>query len=85
MLFRSWADEVLHAQIGRRVLKREGISADEARERGRAIHEKTWAALAQYRDRDEQRDWWPTFVRTVLGHDSAVPAESRPALNVFSE
>jgi hypothetical protein len=81
----DWADEVLHAQIGRRVLKREGISADEARERGREVHEKTWAALAQYRDRDEQRDWWPAFVRKVLGHDSAVPAESRPALNVFSE
>ena len=26
----DWADEVLHAQIGRRVLKREGISVDEA-------------------------------------------------------
>jgi hypothetical protein len=79
----DWADEVLHAQIGRRVLKREGISSDEARERAREIHEKTWAALDRYRDRDQQRDWWPAFVRRVLGKESA--ATSRPALNIFSE
>jgi len=79
----DWADEVLHAQIGRRVLKREGISGDEARERARDIHEKTWAALEQYRHLDEQHDWWPAFVRRVLGRDSA--ATTRPELNIFSE
>lgn len=79
----DWADEVLHAQIGRRVLKREGISSDEARERARDIHEKTWAALEQYRHLDEQHDWWPAFVRRVLGKESA--AATRPELNIFSE
>lgn len=79
----DWADEVLHAQIGRRALKREGISIDEARERAQEIHEKTWAALDQYRSLDEQHDWWPEFVRTVLGKASA--AQRRPALNIFSE
>ena len=79
----DWADEVLHAQIGRRVLKREGISSDEAREHAKAIHEKTWAALEQYRSLDEQHDWWPAFVRRVLGRESA--ASTRPELNVFSE
>jgi len=79
----DWADEVLHAQIGRRMLKREGISSDEARERARAIHEKTWAALDQYRRLAEQRDWWPAFVRKVLGRESA--AGARPGLNIFSE
>jgi hypothetical protein len=79
----DWADEVLHAQIGKRVLKREGISSDEARERAKAIHAKTWAALEQYRPRDEQDDWWPAFVRRVLGKDTA--ATSRPELNIFSE
>jgi hypothetical protein len=79
----DWADEVLHAQIGRRMLKREGISGDEARERAKAIHEKTWAALDQYRSRDQQHDWWPEFVRHVLGKESA--AASRPQLNIFSE
>jgi hypothetical protein len=79
----DWADEVLHAQIGRRMLKREGISSDEARDRARAIHEKTWAALEQYRGRDEQHDWWPGFVRKVLGKESV--AATRPELNIFSE
>jgi hypothetical protein len=79
----DWADEVLHAQIGRRVLKREGISSDDAREGAKAIHEKTWAALDQYRHLDEQHDWWPAFVRRVLGKESA--AAGRPELNIFSE
>ena len=79
----DWADEVLHAQIGRRLLKREGISSEEARERAKAIHEKTWAALDQYRSLGEQRDWWPAFVEKVLGRESA--ARLRPDLNIFSE
>jgi hypothetical protein len=68
----DWADEVLHAQIGRRLLKRDGITSDEARERAEHVHAKTWAALDQYRSRNEQRNWWPDFVRRVLGHESAV-------------
>jgi hypothetical protein len=80
----DWADEVLHAQIGRRMLKREGISSEQAREQAKVIHEKTWAALDQYKDRAEQRDWWPEFVRKVLGHESAA-ATARPELNIFSE
>jgi hypothetical protein len=68
----DWADEVLHAQIGRRMLRRDGISAEEARERALAIHEKTWAALDGYRHLGQQRNWWPAFVRRALGHESAV-------------
>lgn len=68
----DWADEVLHARIGRRAMKREGISREEALDMAQRIHEKTWAALAAYRERDPQQDWWPGFVRAVLGHDSAV-------------
>jgi hypothetical protein len=79
----DWADEVLHAQIGRRMLKREGISSDEAREAAQGIHERTWAALEQYDHLDAQQDWWPAFVRRVLGKESA--AAARPGLNIFSE
>jgi hypothetical protein len=64
----DWADEVLHAQIGRRMLRRDGITRVEAIERAAAIHEKTWAALEQYRSRAPQVNWWPEFVRRVLGH-----------------
>jgi hypothetical protein len=63
----DWADEVLHAQIGRRMLRRDGITREEAIERAAAIHEKTWAALEQYRSRAPQVNWWPEFVRRVLG------------------
>ena len=80
----DWADEVLHAQIGRRALKRDGITPDEARELATSVHEKTWAALAQYAHLGEQRDWWPDFVRRVLGSETAATG-NRPELNVFSE
>lgn len=81
----DWADEVLHAQIGRRALKREGITSDEAREHAQAIHERTWAALDDYRSLSEQRDWWPGFVRDTLGIESATVSAARPQLNIFSE
>lgn len=81
----DWADEVLHAQIGRRALRREGIGPDEARERAHAIHEKTWAALDAYKHLSEQRDWWPDFVRDTLGVESVTVKATRPELNIFSE
>ncbi|MEZ4588311.1 MAG: hypothetical protein R2909_18180 [Gemmatimonadales bacterium] len=67
----DWADEVLHAQIGRRWLKREGIGGDEAVARAGEIHGRTWAALDAYRDREPQVDWWDDLCRAVLGKPSA--------------
>ena len=65
----DWADEVLHAQIGRRMLRRDGISSEEAQRLAPSIHEKTWAALAAYRQ--HAAAWWPDFVERVLGHPSS--------------
>lgn len=81
----DWADEVLHAQIGRRMLKRDGISAKDAAELAKGVHEKTWAALDQYRHLDEQKNWWPEFVERTLGHPSAVSDKDLGEINVFSE
>jgi hypothetical protein len=81
----DWADEVLHAQIGRRQLKREGITPREAMERARAIHEATWAALDAYKHLDEQRDWWPEFVRRVLGKESVVKREELGDMRILGE
>jgi hypothetical protein len=82
----DWADEVLHAQIGRRALKREGISAQDAAEQAKAIHEKSWVALDQYKERQPQVNWWPAFVKKVLGKESAVAGRSDLGpINVFSE
>lgn len=80
----DWADEVLHAQIGRRWLRHQGIGTDAALERGRAVHERTWAELAQYRDVPEP-DWWDAFVRGVLGRPSAVPPDTRPDVSIMAE
>jgi hypothetical protein len=81
----DWADEVLHAQIGRRALKREGISRDEAIKRGEVIHARTWDALQQYRSREPQINWWPDFVLEVLGKESAFIHGEAQAPKIISE
>jgi hypothetical protein len=81
----DWADEVLHAQIGRRQLRRDGVTVADAMERARQVHETTWAALERYRHLDEQHDWWPDFVRRVLGKDSAVRREQLGDAKILAE
>lgn len=81
----DWADEVLHAHIGRRWLKKEGISTEQAFEQAKEIHEKTWAALQRYRRGEPAGDWWDDFVRRVLGHPSALPAADRRPLDIIAE
>ena len=81
----DWADEVLHAQIGRRQLRREGVTPREAMTRAHEIHDATWRALESYKHLDEQRDWWPEFVRRVLGKESAVRREELGELRILAE
>jgi hypothetical protein len=79
----DWADEVLHAQIGRRWMKHEGLTVQDAVRRGADIHERTWAMLEQHaeaRDADPWQ-WWRDLVRDVLGRDSeAAPADGVPRI-----
>jgi hypothetical protein len=79
----DWADEVLHARIGRRLLKREGISVREALDRAAAVHEKTWAALDGHRRAGEQREWWGAFVERVLGKPSVAKGAMEGVPQVF--
>jgi hypothetical protein len=81
----DWADEVLHAHIGRRWLKREGISTEQAIKLAERIHQKTWAALDQYRSEAPPPEWWDGFVRQVLGKPSALRPEERGALRILAE
>jgi hypothetical protein len=78
----DWADEVLHAQIGRRWLSDEGISMRDALRRGEEIHERTWAALQSYADDSglDPWEWWREFVRRALGRESAAttPGDGPP-------
>lgn len=78
----DWADEVLHAQIGRRMLRRDGITREDAIERAATIHAKTWAALDQYRALAPQLNWWPEFVRRVLGREGSgvTIGDERPSI-----
>ncbi len=81
----DWADEVLHAHIGRRWLKREGISTEQALKRTQRIHKKTWQALDQYRTGEPASDWWDALVRRVLGRPSALRPEERAELRIITE
>jgi hypothetical protein len=82
----DWADEVLHAQIGRRALKRDDITPKDAAERAAGVHERTWAALDRYRHLDPQDgSWWSRLVQRVLGRPSAMPAGSVRDIKVFGE
>jgi hypothetical protein len=81
----DWADEVLHAQIGRRALKREGIDREDALTRGQEIHERTWKALDEYESREPQINWWPAFVKKVLGKESAVAETQLSAPRIVGE
>jgi hypothetical protein len=81
----DWADEVLHARIGRRVLRHDGISPAQAMARAPAIHARTWAALDAYRGPVELRDWWTRLVRATLGRDPALRPEEWAALEVVPE
>jgi hypothetical protein len=81
----DWADEVLHAQIGRRWLRREGIGTERALALAQEIHQKTWRALDAYREPEPPGDWWDALVRSVLGRPSALRPEERSELRIITE
>lgn len=58
----DWADEVLHAQIGRRWLESEFPSAAERKAAGEALFARWVAARQRYAAQSDQREWWPEFV-----------------------
>jgi hypothetical protein len=80
----DWADEVLHAQIGRRWLRHECISQEAAQDQAAPIHERTWAALDAYRPA-VQSEWWNDFVQAALGKPGALRPEERSDLRIITE
>jgi hypothetical protein len=58
----DWADEVLHAQIGRRWLKDDFPSRKELGKAGDELWERWEASLAAAAARSSGRVWWPEFV-----------------------
>lgn len=70
----DWADEVLHAQIGRKwLLAAHDLRREDVVKLGQQKATESESALASYADRSEQINWWPDFVRKVLGQDTAMP------------
>lgn len=67
----DWADEVLHAQIGRQwLIPLLDVSRDEVIEIGQKRAMAINDILAQYADPQKQVNWWPDFVQLVLGKQS---------------
>jgi hypothetical protein len=70
----DWADEVLHAQIGRRWLESEFADYAQLKAAAAALFDRMIAGYERYAGRSPQRDWWPEFLeRARAGRtDSAV-------------
>ena len=77
----DWADEVLHAQIGRRWLLPElQQTPAEALRSGERIMQSSFHTLDRFQDRGEQHNWWPGFVLAILGRPSALRDFSDPVI-----
>jgi hypothetical protein len=69
----DWADEVLHAQIGRRwLLPKLTTDVAQTMQRGWELMSTFGNTIAQYQDRGVQNNWWPEFVLETLGHESSM-------------
>jgi hypothetical protein len=66
----DWADEVLHAQIGRRWLKPDTGDVKAILERYREIAGRPSPLLKARAQNTPQEDWWPRYVQDVLGRDT---------------
>jgi len=80
----DWADEVLHAQIGRRWLKPAVGDVKTVLERAREIADRYSSSFDARGKSTPQIDWWPRFVLDVLGRESTSTAGSEnPIIPVF--
>lgn len=66
----DWADEVLHAQIGRRWLKPEVGDIKEILARAAEIARRPSPSMEARAQTTPQEDWWPRLVRDALGKES---------------
>jgi len=76
----DWADEVLHAQIGRRWLKPEVGDVKSILERAAQIAVKDNPSIHERSKLTPQVDWWPEYVRDALGKDSTSNAGAENGL-----
>lgn len=70
----DWADEVLHAQIGRKWLKPDLGNVKSLLDFANDIATRPSPSLEARTATTPQVDWWPRFVRDVLGKESTSTA-----------
>lgn len=58
----DWADEVLHAQIGRRWLEEDSPGSGPRRAIGAELYKRWEDAIEEERVRSDQLPWWPEFM-----------------------
>ncbi|HZG58094.1 hypothetical protein [Paenibacillus sp.] len=61
----DWADEVLHAQIGRRWLVPEFGSLEKLQSAYDELWPRWWALSLEKRALSEQKEWWSEFLREI--------------------
>lgn len=72
----DWADEVLHAQIGREwLIPALGMSREDVIRLGQTKAIETENVMFAYAEGEPQVNWWPDFVRRVLNQDSQASSE----------
>jgi hypothetical protein len=83
----DWADEVLHAQIGRRWLTKSlELSRDDVIRMGQQKAVESEQVLTAYAEPERQVNWWPGFVRRVLGRETAMdPARASTSDPVYRD
>lgn len=83
----DWADEVLHARIGRKWIVPELGSQQEAQ----AFGDKAWSTVfvdwAAWREKGltEHRNWWPEIYRAACKHWNIEPDPVLPTYNITYE
>jgi hypothetical protein len=83
----DWADEVLHARIGRRWLVPEFTSQAEAQASGDEAWSRATANWAAWRDQGltEHRNWWPDIYRAACRYWGIEPRPELLSYNVTYE
>ena len=76
----DWADEVLHAQIGRRWLKPDVGDVKDLLAAGTEIAGRSSASIDARSKLTPQEDWWPRFAKDVTGRESTSNAGTKNRL-----
>ena len=80
----DWADEVLHAQIGRRWLKPDLGTVKDILDKAGEIIGRPTPSLETRSAGTPQVDWWPRYVQDILGRPStSVAGSDNPVIPKF--